>query len=141
MLLFAIIAIIGCLALVGWLVFNMATYALPVMVAVFAARALHAEGLQWLLAVPAGCIAGIATFAVGQLSLAFLRPTWAKLLVIAVFVAPSAFTGYYAAYGLSNMLTHEPITRSIIGGVGAVVIAITAFVRLRTPPAALPENP
>lgn len=137
MLIFAIIAVFVAVALIAWLVYNFAVYALPALVAIFAARALHTAGLEWTLAVPGGALAGIATFAIGQVSLAFVKSTWARLLIIAAFVTPAAIAGYYAAFGLSEMVSPSPATRTVLGVIGAIVIGVTAFVRLITPPPAL----
>jgi hypothetical protein len=139
MLTFFIIDLFGVTALIAWLVFNLAIYALPMIVAVITAQALHRAGLEWIMAVPAGLLAGVVTFALGQISLALIKSTWARLVIIAAFVAPSAITGFYAAYGLAGTVSHAPLTCSAFGALGAIIVGVTAFARLITPPPALAE--
>lgn len=137
MLLFAMIALFGAATLIAWLVLNLAIYALPALIAVFTAQALHRAGRVWLLAIPGGLFAGVMTSAIGQISLPLVTSTWARLMIIAAFVTPAAIAGFYATHGLVGMVSHMPLTCQEIGVLGAIVVGATAFLRLITPPPAL----
>ena len=123
------------------LMFNMAIYALPLFAGVTAGRFAYDTGAGWLGAILIGLLAAIATLGVGQLILAVTKSNLLRLGIAIAFAAPAAFAGYHVVLGLSRIGGAHGIWQPIFAGVGAVIIAGAALVRLATPVIPLHEGP
>ena len=123
------------------LMFNMAIYALPLFAGVTAGRFAYDTGAGWLGAILIGLPAAIATLGVGQLILAVTKSNLLRLGIAVAFAAPAAFAGYHVVLGLSRIGGAHGIWQPILAGVGAVIIAGAALVRLATPVIPLHEGP
>ncbi len=123
------------------LMFNMAIYALPLFAGVTAGRFAYDTGAGWLGAILIGLLAAIATLGVGQLILAATKSNLLRLGIAIAFAAPAAFAGYHVVLGLSRIGGAHGIWQPIFAGVGAVIIAGAALVRLATPVILLHEGP
>jgi hypothetical protein len=118
----------------SWLLFNLAVFALPFFAGLTTGIWAFHSGAGALGAIAVGLIAGGATFAIGQFALAVVPWTWARLLIILVYVAPATVAGYSATHGLAQMAMPSPIWQTIIAVIGAIAVSITAFVRYTAMP-------
>ena len=115
------------------LMFNMAVYALPLFAGVTAGRLAHDTGAGWLGAILIGLVAAIATLGVGQLILAVTKSNLLRLGIAVAFAAPAAFAGYHIVLGLSRIGGAHGLWQPIFAGVGGLIIACAALMRLATP--------
>jgi len=130
MVVIGVIVIIAALIALCWVMFNLAVYALPLFAALMAGRYAHDCGIDWPGAVLIGLVAGAGILALATLALAFLRPVWLKLGIAALFVIPAGVAGYSMVHGLGRMITHDPVSLALLGGVGAAAVGITSYLRL-----------
>ena len=79
---------------------------------------------------PDGSAVAGATFGIGQLLLACVPWTWARLLIVAVYATPAAVAGYSATHGIARMAMPSPVWQTIFSVVGAIAVGITAVVRI-----------
>jgi len=117
-----------------WLLFNLAVFALPFFAGLTIGIWAFHSGAGALGAITIGLIAGGATFAIGQFALAVVPWTWARLLIILVYVAPATVAGYSATHGLAQMAMPSPIWQVIVAVIGAIAVSITALVRYTAMP-------
>ncbi|MFG1244268.1 hypothetical protein [Xanthobacter versatilis] len=136
-----VLSILGSLAAIGvfcWLLFTLAVFALPFFLGLTAGTWAYGSGTGWLGAVIVGLIAAGATFGIGQLMLALVRPLWLKLVVVLAFVAPAVVAGYAATHGIVKNTMPSETWQLVFSGVGAITVGIVAFVRLT---ALIPSEP
>jgi hypothetical protein len=117
-----------------WLLFNLAVFALPFFAGLTIGIWAFHSGAGALGAIAVGLIAGGATFAIGQFAIAIIPWTWARLLIILVYVAPATVAGYSATHGLAQMAMPSPIWQTIVAVIGAIAVSITAFARYTAMP-------
>jgi hypothetical protein len=130
MLFFAPLLVLGAIGFFCWLLFTLAVFALPAFVGV-------TIGI-WSVHTGAGVLGGILislaaaglAFGIGQLLLAFMPWTWARLLVVTVYAAPAAVAGYSATHGISQMAMPSPTWQMIFSVIGAVAVGVTSVVRI-----------
>jgi hypothetical protein len=123
-----------------WLLFNLAVFALPFFAGLTIGIWAFHSGAGALGAIAIGLVAGCATFAIGQLALAVIPWTWARVLIILLYVAPATVAGYSATHGLAQMAVPSPIWQMIVAAIGAIAVSITAFVRYTAMPAPGPAG-
>ena len=125
-LIFAGIAVIfAC-----WLLFTLATLALPVFAAITVGLWTHAHGAGVIGALAGGLIAGVLTLIAGQVLFAVIRsPLW-RLAIALLFAVPAAIAGYHAVHGITGMGVDAEAWRQALGVVGALFIGGSAWLRL-----------
>ena len=130
MIILAIVASLGVIAVLCWLLFTLAVFALPFFAAVTLGLWAQGTGAGILGGVIVGAFAAAVTFGLSQLLLLFVRPAWLKLLILLVFVAPAVVAGYHATFGIVKLTMPSETWQVIFAVVGAVAVGITAFMRL-----------
>lgn len=135
------IAILGSIAAIGaicWLLFTLATYALPALGGVAAGMWAYQTGAGLPGSVLVGLVGAGLVFAIGQFLILFARPLRVKLAVALAFVAPAAIAGFHATHGIVKHLMPSETWQIIFSVIGAVAVGITAFVRVTS--MAAPES-
>jgi MFS family permease len=132
MIIFAILGSLTAIGMLCWLLFTLAVFALPALIGVSAGIWAHQTGAGIVGTIVIGAFAAGITLGVGQLLLAVLRPTWLKLLVALAFVAPAAIAGFHAAHGIVRHTMPSETWQSVFSIVGAIAVAVTAFIRVTT---------
>jgi hypothetical protein len=128
-----IIAILGSIAAIGaicWLLFTLATYALPALGGVAAGMWAYQTGAGLPGSVLVGLVGAALVFGIGQYLILFARPMWLKLATALAFVAPAAIAGFHATHGIVKHLMPSETWQTIFSEIGAVAVGITAFVRV-----------
>jgi len=128
-----ILGIFLCIAAIGilcWLLFTLATFALPLFVGVSAGTWSVNTGTGWLGAILVGALAAGLTLGVGQVLLAVVRPMWAKLAIALVFVAPAIVAGYHATHGIAKLMMPSEIWQIVFSVIGAIAVGVTAYLRV-----------
>ena len=130
MFLFAPLLVLGTIGFFCWLLFTLAVFALPAFVGVTVGMWSVHTGAGVLGGILIGLAAAGLTFGVGQLLLAFMPWTWARLLVVTVYAAPAAVAGYSATHGIAQMAMPSPTWQMIFSVIGAVAVGVTSVVRI-----------
>lgn len=130
MIILAIVASLGAIAVLCWLLFTLAVFALPFFAGVTLGLWAHGTGAGILGGVIVGAFAAAATFGLFQLLLLFVRPSWLKLLILLVFVAPAVVAGYHATFGIVKLTMPSESWQVIFALAGAIAVGITAYMRL-----------
>ena len=130
MIILGILVSIAAIGTMCWLLFNLAVFALPFFLGVNAGTWAYGTGAGWLGAILVGLVAAGLTFGLGQILLATVRPTWARLLVAAAFVAPAVVAGFHATHGIVKHTMPSETWQLAFSVIGAVAVGIAAFARL-----------
>lgn len=128
-----IIAILGSITAIAalcWLLFTLATYALPALGGVAAGMWAYQTGAGLPGSVLVGLVGAALVFGIAQFLILSPRPMWVKLAVVLAFVAPAAIAGFYATHGIVKHLIPSETWQAVFSVIGAVAVGITAFVRM-----------
>jgi hypothetical protein len=118
-------AVVGLYML--WLIFRLASLALPVYVAIGTGFALLRHEYGYPAAILAAFGAGIATLLIGQILIAFIRSPLLRLGIALLFAIPAAFAGYQAAHSLGSLATNSSSVLAILGSIAAIATAASAW--------------
>jgi hypothetical protein len=141
-----IIAILGSIAAIAvlcWLLFTLAIYALPGLGGVVAGMWAYQTGAGLPGSVLVGLFAAALVFGFAQFLILFARAMWLKLAVALAFVAPAAIAGFHATLGIVKHLMPSETWQTVFSVIGAVAVGITAFVRVTSmaPPGPAGQTP
>ncbi|SEG16895.1 hypothetical protein [Bosea lathyri] len=124
------VVLIGVLCFVAY---TLATYALPFMLGLAAARFAYDTGSGLIGAGLVGLAAGAVAFGLLVFLFASLRPPILRLVVALVFAVPAAMAGYALVHGVTNESVPSDIWRQILCLIGAMFVGISALMRLAAP--------
>ena len=113
-----------------WLIFTLAVYALPFIVAVSVGMAAYHSGAGALGAPLTGIAAGAATLAIGQVAFAVSRSLILRAAIAAAFAIPASVAGYHVVLVMSQVGVTALAWREVFACVGAMFIGGTAWARL-----------
>lgn len=130
MIFLGILLSIAAIGFFCWLLFTLAVFALPFFVGVSAGSWAWHTGAGWLGAIIVGMVAAGLTFGIGQVLLAIVRPTWMKLAIALIFVAPAVLAGYHAVHGIVKHTMPSETWQIVFSGLGAIAVGVTAFLRV-----------
>ena len=130
MIFIGILLSIAAIGFLCWLLFTLAVFALPFFAGVTAGTWAYGTGAGWLGAIVVGFVAAGLTFGFGQFLLATVRPTWARLLIAAAFVAPAVVAGFHATHGIVKHTMPSETWQLVFSVIGAIAVGITAFARV-----------
>ncbi|MBB4303387.1 hypothetical protein GGD81_002430 [Rhodobium orientis] len=141
-----IIAILGsitAIAVLCWLLFTLAIYALPALGGVAAGMWAYQTGAGLPGSVLVGLVCAGLVFGLAQFLILFARPMWLKLAVALAFVAPAAVAGFHATHGIVKHLMPSETWQTVFSVIGAAAVGITAFVRVTSmaPPGPTGQTP
>jgi hypothetical protein len=126
----ALILALAAVIFACWLLYTLATLALPVFAAMTLGMWAHAQGSGVMAAIAVGLLAGILTLVVGQFLFAVIRsPLW-RLALGLLFAVPAAIAGYHAVHGIAGMGVESEAWRQALGVVGALFIGVAAWLRV-----------
>lgn len=132
MIILGILASLAGIAVLCWLLFTLAVFALPSFVALAIASWAYGSGAGIAGTVVVGAVSAAATFGVFQLLLFVLRPVWLKLGVALAFAGPAAIAGYHATLGIVRLAMPSETWQLVFAVAGAIAVGLTAFMRLTT---------
>ncbi|MAM38750.1 MAG: hypothetical protein CL949_09695 [Erythrobacter sp.] len=130
MIIIAILESLTAIGLLCWLLFTLAVFALPAFVGFTAGAWALGTGAGIPGAILVGAVAAALTLATGHLLIAFVRPMWLKLIVAIAFVAPATIAGFHATHGIVKHLMPSDGWQITFSVIGAIAVAITAFVQV-----------
>ena len=115
------------------LAYRLATFALPFMLAVEAARFAFATGAGWIGAGIVGFFAGVASFGILAFLFATLRTPILRITVALIFAAPAAVAGYALVHGVTREAVPSEIWRQIFCIAGGIFVGCSALARSADP--------
>lgn len=130
MIILGILLSIAAIGFFCWLLFTLAVFALPFFVGMSAGAWAYHSGAGWLGAGLVGLLTAGLTLGIGQIGLMMVRPTWARLLIALVFVAPAVMAGYHATHGIVKHAMPSEAWQQIFSVIGAIAVGCTAVVRV-----------
>ncbi len=128
MLLFVLALMVAALATAWLTVTYFAANLVPLLTAIFAGHAAYLTGSGWIGAIVVGAIVFAISSAALQLAVAFAKPTWLKLLIIAPVVIPPAVAAF-AMVDASLAQIPNPLWRDLVASAAAVGTAAAAHRR------------
>lgn len=130
-LLMIAVAFIGAACMAAYV---LATYALPVMIAMTAARVAYASGAGLIGAGVAGFLAGVASFGLLACLFVTLRSPTLRLVVALVFAIPAAIAGYALVHGVTREAVSSELWRQVFCIAGGACTGMSALARLANSP-------
>jgi Nucleotidyl transferase AbiEii toxin, Type IV TA system len=132
-----VVAIVMTVMLVGMLcmlAYTLATYALPFMLALVAARFAHETGAGFIGAALVGQVTGAVSFGALLLLFAAAREPIQRIAVALIFTAPAAVAGYALVHGVTGELVPSLIWRAIFSVIGGLATGLSALAQLAASP-------
>jgi len=129
-MIFAAIATIAALVLIGLLMLNLILYALPFAVGLAAAHWASAAGHSIALSIFMGTGAALLTMLLARLALGFARSPVQLAIIGLAFALPAAFAGYHASLGLWALFAPPGSLTHILASLAALGFGALAWVRL-----------
>jgi hypothetical protein len=126
----ALILALAAVLFACWLLFTLATLALPVFVAITVGMWAQTTGSGPLAAIAFGLLAGVAALIAGQFLFLLIRSPMLRLALSLLFAVPAAIAGYHAVHGITGMGVESEMWRQMLGYVGAMFIGASAWLRL-----------
>ena len=130
MLVLGILLSIAAIAVFCWLLFTLALFALPFFVGVTAGDLAYRTGAGLPGAFLVGLAAAGLTLGLGEILLGSVRPLWARLIIVSVFVGPAVIAGYHATHGIVKHTMPSETWQTVFSGLGAIAVGAMAFVRV-----------
>jgi hypothetical protein len=121
------VALVVILCLVAY---TLATYALPLMLGLAAARFAYHTGAGLIGASFIGLIAAVAVFGLFAVLFAKLRSPILRLILAMIFAAPAALAGYALVHGVTHEAMRSAIWRQIFCFIGGALVGLSALMRL-----------
>lgn len=110
--------------------YNLAIYALPVMVAISAAQYAWAGGGGIFMSGFAGAGAALLSIALVIGILGFAKNPALRVIALAMFAIPAAIAGYALVHGVTKNAIDSTVVINLLGGAGGLFIGIAAMVNL-----------
>ena len=133
MIVLGILGYLATIAVLCWLVFTLAVYALPFLAGLTAGGWALETGAGWPGAIAIGVVAGGLTLGLGQVLLGVVRPLWAQILVALAFVAPAAVAGFHASHGIVKHMMPSETWQLVFSVIGALAVGATTWLRITRP--------
>lgn len=113
-----------------WLLFRLATYALPVAAGISLAFWMRDHDYGYLAAILGGFAAGVAVLIIGQFLFTIIRSPIVRLAIALLFAIPAGIAGYHAVLGVVGLAIDPGVMRSSLSWIGGGIIAVAAWIRL-----------
>ncbi|WP_234729392.1 hypothetical protein [Acidocella facilis] len=113
-----------------WLLFNLAVYALPCFLGIWAGIAAYHSGAGVVGTIIIALVAGVATALAGQLAVLAIPVTSIRAAIALLFAGPAAFAGYNTVLGIAEIGIPSHAWRVAFAVFGAVMVGGTAWARM-----------
>ena len=133
-----IIFALTALGALCWLLFHLATLALPLVAGISAAMLAYESGAGLLGAGVVGFLVGVATLSVGQFLFATMRSPTLRVLTAMLFATPAAVVGFSVVHRIMVAGDSNEVWAVILGVIGA---AVTGGVAIAKVSALAPNSP
>jgi hypothetical protein len=126
----ALILALAAVVFACWLLFTLATLALPVFAALTIGMYAQTTGSGPFASIALGLLAGVAALLAGQFAFMLIRSPVLRLGIGLLFAVPAAIAGYHAVHGITGMGVESETWRQVFGYVGGLFIGTSAWLRL-----------
>lgn len=117
-------------AVLAWLIFALAVYALPVAAGGVAATLAYGSGAGLPGAAVVGLFSGAIVFAAGQLAIERSRSPVTRSLILALYTIPAAVAGFAIIQSIAARLVPSSAWQILFASLGGIVVAASAWARL-----------
>lgn len=125
-----ILLAISLIIVICAIAYNLAIYALPVMVAISAAQYAWGAGAGVLLSSIAAAAAALLSIALVIAVVGFARNPVLRLVALSLFAVPAATAGYALVHGITRNILDPGFGLMLLCGGGGLFIGIAAMVNL-----------
>jgi len=125
---------IAALGMLCILLYNLAVYALPVLVGIAAGLLASEIGLGVIGGIVVGLAAAGLTYGIGHVAFTSSRSLVIRLGVALIFATPAAIWGHQLVFQILELGEIATVWRHVFATAGALVVAGTAVARLAVPP-------
>lgn len=129
-MIFAAIATITALVLIGLLLLNLILYALPVAIGLTAGQWTSAAGHGIAASIAAGLGAALLTMLLARIALGLARSRTQLAAIGLLFAIPAAFAGYHVALGLWALFAEPNGIAYLLASASALGFGALAWVRV-----------
>lgn len=129
-MIFAAIATIAALVLIGLLMLTLIIYALPVAIGLTAGQWTSAAGHGIAMSIAAGLGAALLTMLLARIAIGLARSPIQLAAIGLAFAIPAAFAGFHASLGLWALFAQPEAIAHILASVSALSFGALAWVRL-----------
>lgn len=129
-MIFAAIATIAALVLIGMLMLNLILYALPVAIGLIWGQWTNAAGYSIAMSIAAGLGAALLTMLLARIAIGLARSPIHLAAIGLLFAIPAAFAGYHAALGLWALFAEPNGIGHALACIAALGFGTLAWVRL-----------
>lgn len=112
------------------LAYRLATFALPFMVALAAARFAYSTGAGFIGAGVVGLVAAAASFAILAILFAAVRAPILRVTIAVIYAAPAALAGYALVHGVTGEAGLSSVWRQLFCIAGGIFVGASALARL-----------
>ena len=113
-----------------WLIFMLAVYALPFLLAINAGILVFHSGAGVVGALIVAVAAGGMTLTITQMAFAMTRSLILRAVIAGVFAVPATLAGYHVAHAMAQIGVPSLAWQEVFACLGAVFIGGTAWTRL-----------
>ncbi|MHB0676670.1 hypothetical protein ACX4M0_22215, partial [Roseomonas mucosa] len=127
-----ILALALCLsaaAMLAWLTFSLAIYALPVAAGALFGWLAYSSGSGLLGASVVALVSGAFVYAVGHVAIERSRSPAVRLGILILYITPAALAGYGVVHGLAGSLVPNATLQTVFSMFGSAVVAASAWAR------------
>ena len=125
-----IIFALTALAALSWMLFHLATLALPLVVGISAAMLAYGSGAGLLGAGVVGFILGVITLSAGQFLFATVRSPVVRAVTVALFAAPASIVGFSVVHRIMIAGGSTAAWAIVLGVIGAAVTGGVAVMKV-----------
>lgn len=129
MLASTLLALVG-LGVLGWIVFNLAVYALPFAIGVTSGLYVYETGNGAFVAVFAGLLAGGFVIVLGEFAFERIRFPILRVVIGLLYAVPAGIAGFHAARGLSGFGGCGDPAIALFSWIGALIVGGMAWARM-----------
>lgn len=122
--------ILLCIAVIGsflWLACTLAVFTTPLFSGFFVGGWASRAGASLPEAIIVGLFCAALMLCAGRFLVILVRPTWARLSIMAIFVMPAVIAGYHVMHGIVKHITPSASLQIAFSIMAARVIGVTAF--------------
>jgi hypothetical protein len=118
------------LGVICWLIFMLAIYVVPFLVALHAGLWAYHSGAGVLGTPLIAIAAGGTALAMAQVAFAMTQSLILRAVIAAVFALPATLAGYHLAFAILHFGVPSPVWQQVFSCLGAVVVGSAAWTRL-----------
>lgn len=118
------------LGVLGWIVFNLAVYALPFAIGLTSGFYVYETGNGVFLSLFTGLLVGGIAVVLGELAFERIRFPLLRIVIGLIYAVPAGVVGFHAAKGLSSRGDTGDATITLFSWIGILIVGGAAWARV-----------